>query len=513
VTAPRRVRPSIVVLTIGVAAVAGLPASAVAPQPPAPPSAAAAAASGAGESVAAGRPVESMRFDPVSFRVTGSPAPAAVVAVLAQPLVTTTAKPGTAAARAIEFALAQRGLPYVWGGNGPQRGDAGFDCSGLTTAAYAHAGIELPRTAHTQYYAGPHVPDGAPLEPGDLVFYGVPERVHHVGLYLGEGRMVNAPTFGKPVRLAYVRYNGDDYLGATRPAAGIDAPADGLLATPDLPVEVPPVPSPQIPPAPEEFAAPEVPAAELPPVQAPTGPIAVGPVPPTGGALAEGAPALPPAGTALPGSTQPGSTQPGDVSGTPAPGAGATTPGSAPPAPPAPSAEPTPAQPTTTTQPTTTPPTTTPPTTTPPTAPPTSSSEQSAPPTAPATPVPARPTSLTLPGGRDVALAAAEQGPDGLPVAPTTAGTGALRWSPAEAGRTARATVSLHPDADVSALTPGGTVTVHGADGATTLTIRSHSTVTPAAAADRASARGETLRLVLLRADPATGEVLVVIAE
>ncbi len=131
----------------------------------------------------------------------------------------TTDAPDVRAAAAIRTALAQIGLPYVWGGNGPTNGDAGFDCSGLTTFSYASAGVSLPRTAHTQYNAGPHVPDGAPLQPGDLVFYGTTARVHHVGMYLGAGRMVNAPTFGKPVQVAFYRYRGDDYLGATRPAA------------------------------------------------------------------------------------------------------------------------------------------------------------------------------------------------------------------------------------------------------------------------------------------------------
>ncbi len=182
------------------------------------------------------------------------PAVPPVPAVLDESMVDTTAMPGMAAWAAIAFALAQRGLPYVWGGDGPQRGEAGFDCSGLTTAAYAYAGVILPRTAHTQFYAGPHVPAGAPLLPGDLVFYGVPERVHHVGLYVGYGRMVNAPTFGQPVRLAWVRYPGDDYLGATRPGVGRNGP--GLLPRPDLPREVPPVPAPEVPPGPTEFPAP-----------------------------------------------------------------------------------------------------------------------------------------------------------------------------------------------------------------------------------------------------------------
>ena len=115
--------------------------------------------------------------------------------------------------------MAQIGLPYVWGGDGPTNGDAGFDCSGLTTFSYAAARVSLPRTAHTQYYKGPHVPQGAALQPGDLVFYGTPAKVHHVGMYLGDGKMINAPTFGKPVQTAFYRWGGDDYLGATRPAA------------------------------------------------------------------------------------------------------------------------------------------------------------------------------------------------------------------------------------------------------------------------------------------------------
>ena len=119
-----------------------------------------------------------------------------------------------AALTAINYACGQRGLPYLWGGNGPQ--DGGFDCSGLTTAAYAAAGITLPRTAHTQFHAGPRVPDEQSLQPGDLVFYGTPARIHHVGLYIGNGQMINAPTFGMPVQVASYRFS--DYAGAGRPA-------------------------------------------------------------------------------------------------------------------------------------------------------------------------------------------------------------------------------------------------------------------------------------------------------
>jgi cell wall-associated NlpC family hydrolase len=124
-----------------------------------------------------------------------------------------------AAAAAVAFATAQLGLPYVWGGDGPDNGDAGFDCSGLAHAAYVAAGIPTPRTAQTQYDAGPLLRTDAPLRPGDLVFYGTPARVHHVGIYVGGGKMINAPTFGRPVQLAGYRRPGDDYVGATRPAA------------------------------------------------------------------------------------------------------------------------------------------------------------------------------------------------------------------------------------------------------------------------------------------------------
>ena len=89
----------------------------------------------------------------------------------------------------------------------------------LTTAAYRAAGLALPRTADTQYRAGPRVSDGQPLLPGDLVFYGNPHgTIHHVGLYLGAGLMIDAPDFGQVVKTQPYLYPGADYAGATRPA-------------------------------------------------------------------------------------------------------------------------------------------------------------------------------------------------------------------------------------------------------------------------------------------------------
>ena len=189
--------------------------------------------------IAAPVPATETAAEPTTAAGTG--AIASVPAARLRQAAFTTDAPDTRAVVAIRTALAQIGLPYVWGGNGPTNGDAGFDCSGLTTFSYGSAGVPLPRTAHTQYNAGPHVPDGAPLQPGDLVFYGTTARVHHVGMYLGAGRMVNAPTFGRPVQVAFYRYRDDDYLGATRPAAAAGSLTSGILPFVD-PAQIPPVP-------------------------------------------------------------------------------------------------------------------------------------------------------------------------------------------------------------------------------------------------------------------------------
>ncbi|WP_306999094.1 C40 family peptidase [Amycolatopsis thermophila] len=118
--------------------------------------------------------------------------------------------------RATRFALDQLGLPYVWGGNGPDAGAAGFDCSGLTKAAYDAAGVDLLRTADMQFRS---VAPVAEPKMGDLVFYGNPAtRIHHVGLYLGNGLMINAPTQGMAIQIATYRTRTDDYAGAGRPA-------------------------------------------------------------------------------------------------------------------------------------------------------------------------------------------------------------------------------------------------------------------------------------------------------
>ncbi len=127
----------------------------------------------------------------------------------------TDSTPNAAAVAAVTYAQGQLGIPYLWGGNGPN--DGGFDCSGLTRAAYQAAGIDLPRTAQTQYEHGPVVPPEAPLEIGDLLYYGTRTNIHHVTIYTGNGQMIAAPGRGQVVKIAPYRWEGDDFFGATRP--------------------------------------------------------------------------------------------------------------------------------------------------------------------------------------------------------------------------------------------------------------------------------------------------------
>lgn len=126
-------------------------------------------------------------------------------------------QPSQQAAAAIYYAQQQLGTKYLWGGEGTAEQGGRFDCSGLTQAAYHSVGISLPRVANDQWNAGAH-PSRAELLPGDLVFFAYdlndPRSIHHVGIYVGGGYMIDAPHTGAVIRFDPI--DSPDYIGATR---------------------------------------------------------------------------------------------------------------------------------------------------------------------------------------------------------------------------------------------------------------------------------------------------------
>ncbi|AXB47217.1 C40 family peptidase [Amycolatopsis albispora] len=125
--------------------------------------------------------------------------------------------PSQTAAKAIEFALGEQGKPYVWGATGPNS----YDCSGLMLRAYEAAGVTLPRVSRDQYKAGAMLPVEQ-AQPGDLLFWAYdpsnPKTIHHVAMYLGDGKMVEAQQSGVPVHTRKVSWDeGELVAQAVRP--------------------------------------------------------------------------------------------------------------------------------------------------------------------------------------------------------------------------------------------------------------------------------------------------------
>ncbi|MDG4828345.1 NlpC/P60 family protein [Solwaraspora sp. WMMD1047] len=114
--------------------------------------------------------------------------------------------PPGAAGTAVRFAVAQLGKPYQWGGSGP----GGYDCSGLTSAAWAAAGVQLPHNAARQWSVVNKI-SRADRRPGDLVFYYA--DIHHVAIYVGADRIVHAPRPGKRIRMDRFDYQPIHSLG------------------------------------------------------------------------------------------------------------------------------------------------------------------------------------------------------------------------------------------------------------------------------------------------------------
>ena len=109
---------------------------------------------------------------------------------------------------AVQYAMSKVGNGYVYGAAGPSV----FDCSGLTMAAWAQAGVALPHSSSAQYSSGRHISESE-LQPGDLVFYYSP--ISHVGMYIGGGKIVNALNPGAGVVISGL--HDMPYVGAVRP--------------------------------------------------------------------------------------------------------------------------------------------------------------------------------------------------------------------------------------------------------------------------------------------------------
>ena len=116
--------------------------------------------------------------------------------------------------RAAEVALAQVGVPYRYGGQSP----TGFDCSGLVHYAYGRAGKAVPRTTGS-LWSGTTAVERSDILPGDILFFSIEGKMSHVGLYLGGGRFVHAPSSGRSVSVETLSspFYSQAFLRAGRP--------------------------------------------------------------------------------------------------------------------------------------------------------------------------------------------------------------------------------------------------------------------------------------------------------
>ena len=124
---------------------------------------------------------------------------------------TYTGPTSTQAEKAVAFAYAQLGKPYQWGATGP----GSYDCSGLVQAAWAAAGVSLPRDTYQQWAALPHIATAA-IEPGDLLYY---DGIGHVAMYVGGGYIIDAPQTGMDVQKIPMNtgWYAATLVGAARP--------------------------------------------------------------------------------------------------------------------------------------------------------------------------------------------------------------------------------------------------------------------------------------------------------
>jgi cell wall-associated NlpC family hydrolase len=127
------------------------------------------------------------------------------------------APPSVTARRVLNTADNYLGVPYKWGGTSPT---GGFDCSGFTQYVFAREGIQIPRNSRQQSRAGTAVPNALELaRPGDLLFFAFGSDIDHVGIYVGDGRMIHATASGGEVR--YDSFRGDRGESFLRHMVGI----------------------------------------------------------------------------------------------------------------------------------------------------------------------------------------------------------------------------------------------------------------------------------------------------
>jgi cell wall-associated NlpC family hydrolase len=123
---------------------------------------------------------------------------------------TYTGPTSTQAGKAVSFVYAQLGKPYQWGATGP----ASFDCSGLVQAAWAYAGVSIPRTTYDQWATLPHIAMSA-IQPGDLLYF---DGIGHVAMYVGNNYIIDAPQTGMDVqKIKLAGWYASTLVGAARP--------------------------------------------------------------------------------------------------------------------------------------------------------------------------------------------------------------------------------------------------------------------------------------------------------
>jgi cell wall-associated NlpC family hydrolase len=183
----------------GSAAAASSPASSTTVAPPGPQAGSASASTvdgtgGGGAATTSDTSATTAPAPPTTPRPTVAPTTTPPTTVAPAPQPTKAPPPSSGAGAAIAYARAQLGKPYQWGAAGPNS----FDCSGLTMMAWEAGGVSLPHYTAAQYADTAHVAI-ADLQPGDLVFFG--SDLHHVGLYIGGGQMIDAPRTGENVKI------------------------------------------------------------------------------------------------------------------------------------------------------------------------------------------------------------------------------------------------------------------------------------------------------------------------